>query len=112
MHECPECGQACDCDQDDTWFDDLQTMLSCTHQCDGIYDEDDSDDFDYEGFVRDNPLGAKRDAVELSVEQTGAGVPLPEELSADYVPPDVECGICHAMNRAKNGNCWQCEAEL
>ena len=53
-----------------------------------------------------------RDATKHCMEQTETGVPLPEELCADYVPPDVECGVCHAMNRAKNSNCWQCEAEL
>jgi hypothetical protein len=35
MHECPECGQACDCDDDDTWMD----TDDCTHACDDERDE-------------------------------------------------------------------------
>jgi len=31
MHECPECGQACDCDGEDTWFDNY---TNCEHECD------------------------------------------------------------------------------
>lgn len=30
MHECPECGQACDCDLEDIWWDDFP---NCTHNC-------------------------------------------------------------------------------
>ena len=40
MHECPECGQACDCDGDDIWND--YAALFCTHDC----DEDEDDDLD------------------------------------------------------------------
>lgn len=39
MHDCPECGQACDCDVEDTWFDEVE---QCDHSC----DEDDSDEYD------------------------------------------------------------------
>ena len=40
MHECPECGQACACDQEDTWLD--SESESCEHQCEpGDLDEDD-----------------------------------------------------------------------
>jgi hypothetical protein len=31
MHECPECGQACDCDSDDVWND--EAAVGCRHQC-------------------------------------------------------------------------------
>lgn len=37
MHSCPDCDQACDCDGDDTWFDDVD---ECCHDC----DEDPEDD--------------------------------------------------------------------
>jgi len=36
MHECPECGQACDCDGEDVWNE--YAGLECVHEC-----EDDSD---------------------------------------------------------------------
>jgi hypothetical protein len=41
MHECSACGQACDCDGEDTWFDDLNTFLNCSHDC-----EEERDDFE------------------------------------------------------------------
>ena len=40
MHECPECGQACACDQEDTWLD--SESESCEHQCEpGDADDED-----------------------------------------------------------------------
>ena len=49
MHECPDCGQACDCDgEDTTWFDyPAQEVLDCSHDCDDDDDYDDYDDEDY-----------------------------------------------------------------
>jgi hypothetical protein len=38
MHECPECGQACDCDGEDTWFENV-TDCACTCWIDDM-DED------------------------------------------------------------------------
>lgn len=43
MHECPVCGQACDCDGEDTWLD---APLDCDHDC----DECDEVGFDDEFF--------------------------------------------------------------
>jgi hypothetical protein len=37
MHNCPECGMACDCDGEDTWIDSRAT--DCTHEC------EDNDDY-------------------------------------------------------------------
>lgn len=42
MHECPRCALACDCDGEDTWFDD--PPVDCRCEC----DEDDEIDFDVE----------------------------------------------------------------
>lgn len=42
MHECPDCGQACDCDQEDTWND--AAADDCEHWCEG-QDVDGEDDF-------------------------------------------------------------------
>lgn len=39
MHECRDCGQACDCDQEDTWTD---MPDECSHDC------DEPDDYDEE----------------------------------------------------------------
>lgn len=39
MHECPECGYACDCDGEDTWHDDV---LDCACEC---WETEDTDDF-------------------------------------------------------------------
>lgn len=41
MHDCPECYQACDCDGEDTWFDDIE--FSCFHECDEEEDYDDDE---------------------------------------------------------------------
>lgn len=38
MHECLDCGCDCDCDCDDTWFDEPPD--DCSHECDGLDDED------------------------------------------------------------------------
>lgn len=37
MHECPECGQVCDCCGDDTW-NDLESRV-CTHKCEEREDD-------------------------------------------------------------------------
>lgn len=42
MHECENCGQACDCDGEDTW---LETPDDCSHDCEDFDDEDDLNDF-------------------------------------------------------------------
>lgn len=42
MHECPECGQACDCLGDDTW--DATESIECMHVC----SDDGDDDFWFE----------------------------------------------------------------
>ena len=45
MHECPECGQACDCDGEDTWHDwdsDEAEECICDHEGSGL-DEDGED---------------------------------------------------------------------
>lgn len=36
MHECPFCGEICDCDMDDTW--DLSVPDDCPHVCDETND--------------------------------------------------------------------------
>lgn len=40
MHDCPECGLACDCDGEDLHHD--QAPDDCVHDC----DPDDVDEFD------------------------------------------------------------------
>jgi hypothetical protein len=43
MHSCPDCGQACDCDGEDTWIDSNED--ECVHNCAlDIDDEDGCDD--------------------------------------------------------------------
>ena len=117
MHECPECGQACDCDQEDVWMDDLQTMLHCSYECEQFDDDDDSG---YQDFLDDSEEiepSAKRDAVELSVEQTGAGVPLPK-VDTSYVGLDLStskpdetvtlCGNCGVPRFVHSGIIEKC----
>lgn len=33
MHDCPECGLACDCDGEDLWYD-AEPAGGCAHVCD------------------------------------------------------------------------------
>jgi hypothetical protein len=43
MHDCPNCGQACDCDGEDTWFNNYP---GCLCDCEDLAIDDDDDDFD------------------------------------------------------------------
>ncbi len=48
MHKCPDCGEDCDCDgEETTWLRD--TFFDCNHDC----DDDCDDDYD-SGFVMDD----------------------------------------------------------
>ncbi len=38
MHECPDCGQVCTCDGDDTWMD--SESENCAHEHDDLTDDD------------------------------------------------------------------------
>lgn len=41
MHECPDCGQACDCDGEDTWYDfDSPEAMCCEHECEEFDDDE------------------------------------------------------------------------
>jgi hypothetical protein len=73
MHECGECGQACDCDGEDTWFDDLQTYLNCSHECEEFDDDEDdlSPDFQYD--MLDEGVKA-RAAQQRNEAETGRGL--------------------------------------
>lgn len=42
MHECPICGQTCDCDGEDTWFS-YPYNLDCTCNCEEERDADEDD---------------------------------------------------------------------
>jgi len=43
MHDCPNCGQACDCDGEDTWND--AASFDCEHDC-----EEEDDDGSQDGI--------------------------------------------------------------
>jgi len=65
MHECPECGMACDCDGEDLWRD-WPFNLDCRHKC----EEEDDDDL----YLDDN---AWQKEEELDLDNI-ANVPLEE----------------------------------
>jgi hypothetical protein len=46
MHSCPDCGQACDCDGEDTWIDENEE--TCSHACDPA--DIDADDLELDDF--------------------------------------------------------------
>lgn len=42
MHDCPDCGQACDCDGEDLWHEfDSEEAMDCVHECEEFEDDDD-----------------------------------------------------------------------
>ncbi len=44
MHECPFCGEACDCDGEDVWHGaDSPAVESCDHECADLGEDDDLD---------------------------------------------------------------------
>ena len=48
MHDCPQCGQACDCDGDDTYcMSNEWVWENCEHDC-GPEDDDDLSESEYE----------------------------------------------------------------
>lgn len=50
MHECPDCGQACDCDGEDTWFDECPDNCEC--DC-WLADESEDDEMNRPNFNLD-----------------------------------------------------------
>ena len=78
MHDCPECGQACDCDGEDTWNSGPWVYLHCQHDCDP--EEDDFfDDDEYEEYLettKDQDGASCAD--EHPLHRNGDGLPLPE----------------------------------
>jgi hypothetical protein len=48
MHSCPECGSACHCngDIDDIDVGDEEAEDNCTCCAEGVFQEDDDDDYD------------------------------------------------------------------
>lgn len=42
MHSCPDCGQACDCDGEDVWWDEYD---ACDHECEEYDIAEDFDDY-------------------------------------------------------------------
>ena len=71
MHECPECGQACDCDGEDVWHS-FPYNLDCTHECE-LFDEDDVDEYiPPDERLEEVSLPVTRDA-QLRNEADGAG---------------------------------------
>ena len=50
MHECPDCGQACDCDGEDTWFNECPDNCEC--DC-WLADESEDDEMNRPNFNLD-----------------------------------------------------------
>jgi hypothetical protein len=58
MHECPDCGQACDCDGEDIWWDNYD---ECEHYLDpDCRGEDYFDDYDdWDDYEEVQPVAAE-----------------------------------------------------
>lgn len=50
MHECPWCGQVCDCDVEDTW---LEAPDDCMCGCGGPYEDRIEDDGGFDSWLDD-----------------------------------------------------------
>lgn len=87
MHDCPECGLACDCDGEDLWHD-TEPEGGCAHVCEDLHGED-------PGEVPD--LGPCCACGERG-PQVRTIVMLRKRL------PEAE--------RGKGWGCWQCHAPL
>lgn len=44
MHECPYCGEACDCDEEDMWHDEAPDDCMCPCLEEGDWDDEDEED--------------------------------------------------------------------
>lgn len=107
MHECPNCGQACDCDNDDLWHDWPFTN-DCIHRCD---DEEDDLYLNDTAWANDDEE-APMETPPKSVDDVPYGMLLltceichemkPETAFTDD-PDYADCPICttcHVMNIA------------
>jgi hypothetical protein len=90
MHDCPECGQACDCDGEDTYFDDWETYLNCTHVCGPEYDDGFDDEDGSDLSLEERQTVAAMCASELPIQLTGADGPLPEKRASEKPLSDIE----------------------
>lgn len=68
MHSCPKCDQACDCDNEDTWWDDFD---GCTHICVEVFVEEDDDMPYYDDDEEDANVNAG--VVDREPERLGFG---------------------------------------
>ena len=100
MHECPDCGHACDCDGEDVWNDDLQTYLFCTHQCER-FDDDDIDDYvPPEERLEDLSLNARQPE-----QRNDADSSIPAATNNSTM---MECGNCGVPRFVHDGALEKC----
>lgn len=59
-HECPDCGQACYCDGDDTWMESEWVLAHCEHACDP-----ENDDLEYGAEDEDSFAGDAMDDADM-----------------------------------------------
>jgi hypothetical protein len=89
MHDCPRCGQACDCDLEDTW---LEAPVDCICDCEGYYDSED----DYEDWAEDAYpellLEDDSDSLAACCPSCGFSILIPDEETGFW-----ECPNCEAI---------------
>ncbi len=101
MHECPECGQTCDCDGEDTWNDvGSSDWLNCSHECEDFEEDDlmpDLDELDDEGNMVINSSAASN----TGLQSDGALCSClhPGQLTEDFICQ--KCGLPYLRPAAK-----------
>ena len=110
MHECPICGQTCDCDGEDTWFS-YPYNLDCTCNCEEERDTDEDDLMPDDDDLVDWSLPVTRDAqLRIGVDDAGQNV----DTTAIY----HVCGNCgvprfaHGVILEACPNCGDDEIDL
>jgi hypothetical protein len=92
MHECPNCGQACDCIGDDTWDDTEAAECEC--QCEWL---EDNMAEGWEGFYDEIEPNFKTDGVNWRAKTLRPGYELRQVIThgLGVFPVNIETGeVC------------------
>ena len=123
MHECPDCGQTCDCDGEDVWND--WAGRTCRHACD---DEDDVlylDDHAWSGVLTldaaafaigtvltlteptEEPMNPLAEKLGISIEKAGVWRITPDGLERIEEQPVIRCEAINPRWTGKPRRKWK-----
>jgi len=97
MHECPICGQTCDCDGEDTWFS-YPYNLDCTCNCEEERDADEDDLMPDDDDLEEMSQAVTRaDELRIGADDAGHGAELCD--CSEPFPKSGYCKFCGAHSR-------------